>query len=69
MASRRGGVFFPERPHNNTPSDGILSRVSSKISESPILYQGKQAASDAGFVAKKLLRRRWVELRRRWWCS
>lgn len=56
MASRKGGVSLPERPHNNTPSDGILSRVSSKISESPILYQGKRAASDAGFVAKKLLR-------------
>ncbi|GJX08310.1 mitochondrial import receptor subunit TOM9-2 [Tanacetum coccineum] len=29
---------------------GVLSR----ISESPIVYKGKQAASDAGFVLKKL---------------
>ncbi|KAH7863290.1 hypothetical protein Vadar_015775 [Vaccinium darrowii] len=56
MATRKGGVSLPERPHNSSSSDGILSRVSSKISESPIIYQGKRAASDAGFVAKKLLK-------------
>nr|XP_043616809.1 mitochondrial import receptor subunit TOM9-2 [Erigeron canadensis] len=37
-------------------NQGVLSRVSSTISESPIIYKGKQAASDAGFVANKLLR-------------
>ncbi|KAI3757173.1 hypothetical protein L6452_04707 [Arctium lappa] len=37
-------------------SEGVLSRVSSTISESPIVYRGKRAASDAGFVAKKLLK-------------
>ena len=31
-------------------NEGILSR----ISESPIVYKGKRAASDAGFVLKKL---------------
>ncbi|CAI9273183.1 unnamed protein product [Lactuca saligna] len=37
-------------------SEGVLSRVSSTVSESPIVYKGKRAASDAGFVVKKLLR-------------
>ncbi|KAL4557450.1 hypothetical protein LXL04_035627 [Taraxacum kok-saghyz] len=37
-------------------NEGVLSRVSSSISESPIVYKGKQAASDAGFVVKKLLK-------------
>ncbi|KAJ9540147.1 hypothetical protein OSB04_026653 [Centaurea solstitialis] len=37
-------------------SDGVLSRISSSISESPVVYRGKQAASDAGFVVKKLLK-------------
>ncbi|KAL8547891.1 hypothetical protein ACS0TY_007269 [Phlomoides rotata] len=37
-------------------SGGILSRVSSAVSESPIVYQGKKAASDTAFVAKKLLK-------------
>ncbi|KAJ0570336.1 putative mitochondrial import receptor subunit Tom22 [Helianthus annuus] len=36
--------------------DGVLARVSSTISESPIVYKGKRVASDAGFVAKKLLK-------------
>ncbi|KAL8233243.1 hypothetical protein R6Q57_003021 [Mikania cordata] len=37
-------------------NDGVISRVSSSIYESPIVYKGKRVASDAGFVAKKLLR-------------
>ncbi|KAF5780038.1 putative mitochondrial import receptor subunit Tom22 [Helianthus annuus] len=37
-------------------NEGVLSRVSSSISESPIVYKGKRVASDAGFVAKKLLK-------------
>ncbi|KAD4584020.1 hypothetical protein E3N88_21621 [Mikania micrantha] len=37
-------------------NDGVISRFSSSISESPIVYKGKRVASDAGFVAKKLLR-------------
>lgn len=36
--------------------DGILSRVSSAVSESPVVYRGKKAASDSAFVAKKLLK-------------
>ncbi|KAI3721763.1 hypothetical protein L2E82_32781 [Cichorium intybus] len=37
-------------------SEGVLSRISSTVSESPIVYKGKRAASDAGFVVKKLLK-------------
>ncbi|KAK7345728.1 hypothetical protein VNO77_16338 [Canavalia gladiata] len=52
MASqaRRGGVSLPDRPRNDTVS------VITKISRSPIVSRGKQAAGDAAFVAKKLLR-------------
>ncbi|KAL3828090.1 hypothetical protein ACJIZ3_016892 [Penstemon smallii] len=40
-----------------SPSDGgILSRFSSTISESPIVYRGKRAAADTAFVAKRLLK-------------
>lgn len=49
MASRKGGA----RPIQD---EGIISRVSSTISQSPIVYQGKRAASDVGQVAKKLLK-------------
>ncbi|GFY99540.1 translocase of outer membrane 22-V [Actinidia rufa] len=52
MAARKGGVSLPERPHNGGRSDGILSRISTTISQSPIVFQGKRAA----FVAKNLLR-------------
>ena len=40
----------------NSSSEGVLSRISSTVSESPIVYKGKRAASDAGFVVKKLLK-------------
>ncbi|KAK4351662.1 hypothetical protein RND71_030975 [Anisodus tanguticus] len=53
MSSKKGGVSLPDRPG---AGDGIISRVSSSISQSPIVYQGKRAASDAAFVAKKLLK-------------
>ncbi|WOG81192.1 hypothetical protein DCAR_0100337 [Daucus carota subsp. sativus] len=33
----------------------IISRVSSSVSDSPIVYRGKKAAADTGFVVKKLL--------------
>ncbi|KAL6968144.1 Mitochondrial import receptor subunit TOM9-2 [Sarracenia purpurea var. burkii] len=55
MAARRGGVSLPER-RDKGRSEGVLSRVSSTISQSPIVFQGKRAASDAAFVAKKLLK-------------
>ncbi|OIW01658.1 hypothetical protein TanjilG_04626 [Lupinus angustifolius] len=56
MASqaRRGGVSLPERP-NHSKSDQSLSLIT-KITRSPIVSRGKQAAGDASFVAKKLLK-------------
>ncbi|KAL7113177.1 hypothetical protein ACP275_04G046700 [Erythranthe tilingii] len=48
MAPKKGGA---------SPSDGgIISRVSSSVSQSPVVYRGKKAASDTAFVAKKLLK-------------
>lgn len=55
MSSKKGGVSLPDRPGAGA-GDGILSRFSSSISESPIVYQGKRAASDVAFVAKKLFK-------------
>ncbi|MCD7471291.1 Mitochondrial import receptor subunit TOM9-2 [Datura stramonium] len=55
MSSKKGGVSLPDRAGAGV-GDGILSRVTSSISQSPIVYQGKRAASDASFVAKKLLK-------------
>ncbi|CBI37180.3 hypothetical protein PVL29_008995 [Vitis rotundifolia] len=53
MASQgRRGVSDRRNPKN----EGILSRVSNSISQSPILFQGRQAASDAAVVAKKLFK-------------
>lgn len=37
-------------------NEGVLSRVSSTISESPIVNKGKQVASDTGYVVRKLIR-------------
>ncbi|PSS31190.1 Mitochondrial import receptor subunit TOM9-2 like [Actinidia chinensis var. chinensis] len=56
MAARKGGVSLRERPHNGGRNDGILSRISTTISQSPIVFQGKRTACKAAFVAKKLLR-------------
>ncbi|XP_057958826.1 mitochondrial import receptor subunit TOM9-2-like [Malania oleifera] len=36
--------------------EGVLARVSSTISQSPIVYQGRRAASDASYVTKRLLK-------------
>ncbi|GAB2281826.1 Mitochondrial import receptor subunit TOM9-2 [Dionaea muscipula] len=58
--SRKGGVSLPERPirskNSTTNNEGILSRISSTVSQSPILHQGKRAAGDAAYVAKRLLK-------------
>ncbi|KAL2922974.1 Mitochondrial import receptor subunit TOM9-2 [Bienertia sinuspersici] len=35
---------------------GILGRVTSTVSESPIFQKGKDSADDAAFVTKKLLK-------------
>ncbi|XP_047333169.1 mitochondrial import receptor subunit TOM9-2-like [Impatiens glandulifera] len=34
---------------------GILSKFSNAVSQSPIVYRGKRAASDVGYVANRLL--------------
>ncbi|KAL6492535.1 Mitochondrial import receptor subunit TOM9-2 [Orobanche gracilis] len=48
MSSKRGGA---------SPSDArILSRISSSVSQSPVVYRGKKVASDTAFVAKKLMK-------------
>ncbi|MBA0579510.1 mitochondrial import receptor subunit TOM9-2 [Gossypium raimondii] len=49
---RRGGISLPERSSASKPHSNILHRITS----SPIVSRGKQAASDAAFVSKKLLR-------------
>ncbi|CAI9107554.1 OLC1v1006931C1 [Oldenlandia corymbosa var. corymbosa] len=55
MSARAGGVSLPGRGAAGK-SGGVLSRVTSSFSESPIVYKGKRVASDASFVAKKLLK-------------
>ncbi|THU74344.1 hypothetical protein C4D60_Mb04t32360 [Musa balbisiana] len=47
---RRGSL-----PGAGRSGDGVLARVSSSISNSPVVYRGRRAASDAATVAKKLL--------------
>ncbi|XP_073111489.1 LOW QUALITY PROTEIN: mitochondrial import receptor subunit TOM9-2 [Elaeis guineensis] len=47
---RRGSL-----PGTSRDGEGLLSRVSSSISQSPIVYRGKVAASEAATVSKKLL--------------
>ncbi|XVE77976.1 hypothetical protein DITRI_Ditri13aG0107200 [Diplodiscus trichospermus] len=49
---KRGGVYLPDRRSASKPDNGILARITS----SPVVSRGKQAASDAAFVSKKLLR-------------
>ncbi|KAE8685048.1 Mitochondrial import receptor subunit TOM9-1 [Hibiscus syriacus] len=49
---KRGGVSLPERRSASKPESNILARITS----SPIVSRGKQAASDASFVSKKLIR-------------
>ncbi|XP_047308549.1 mitochondrial import receptor subunit TOM9-2-like [Impatiens glandulifera] len=56
MASQGGKKRLSiSRSSSSDSEGGILSRVSSAVSQSPIVYRGKQAASDAGYVAKRLL--------------
>ncbi|KAK4363649.1 hypothetical protein RND71_018890 [Anisodus tanguticus] len=54
MSSKKGGVSLPDR--SGAGNDGIISRFSSSISQTPMVYQGKRVVSDAAFVAKKLLK-------------
>ncbi|OMO64979.1 Translocase of outer membrane [Corchorus capsularis] len=50
--SRRGGSGQPDRRSGSKAESSILT----KITSSSIVSRGKQAASDAAFVSKKLLR-------------
>ncbi|EXB46006.1 hypothetical protein L484_015866 [Morus notabilis] len=54
MASqaRRGGVSLPDRRNSKKEESGVIAR----ISHSEIVSRGKQAASDAAIVTKKLLK-------------
>ncbi|KAF8401981.1 hypothetical protein HHK36_012932 [Tetracentron sinense] len=55
MASRgRKGISLPGTIDNG--NEGILARVSNTVSQSPIVHRSKQAASDAAYVTKKLLK-------------
>ncbi|XP_018827113.1 mitochondrial import receptor subunit TOM9-2-like [Juglans microcarpa x Juglans regia] len=55
MASQpgRGGVSLPERRAPKSESNGSII---SKLSGSPIVSRGRQAASDAVLVTRKLLK-------------
>ncbi|URD79286.1 Saposin-like type B, region 1 family protein [Musa troglodytarum] len=53
-SSRRASL--PRRGGADGASEGVLARVSSSISQSRIVAQGKAAAAETGTVAKKLLR-------------
>lgn len=63
MASQKNkkGAYITGSSNSN---EGILARVTSTISQSPIVFKGKQAASDAAFVTKKLMlstgRKAWI---------
>ncbi|KAH7856892.1 hypothetical protein Vadar_006639 [Vaccinium darrowii] len=37
-------------------NDGILSRITTGVSNSPVLYRGKKAASNAACLTKRLLK-------------
>ncbi|KAJ6880955.1 mitochondrial import receptor subunit TOM9-2-like [Populus alba x Populus x berolinensis] len=50
--SRRGGLSLPDRRGSSKQEPNILA----KINNTQIVSKGKQAASDAVFVAKKLLK-------------
>ncbi|KAJ7977178.1 Mitochondrial import receptor subunit TOM9-2 [Quillaja saponaria] len=55
MASqgRKGGISLPDkRSRSNNEQTSLISR----ISQSQLVSRGKQAASDAAFVSKKLLK-------------
>ncbi|KAA8527810.1 hypothetical protein F0562_035321 [Nyssa sinensis] len=55
MASQSGKRLSLSRS-NSSGSEGIISRVSSTVSQSPIVYRGKRAASDAAYVTKRLMK-------------
>ncbi|KAG5560436.1 hypothetical protein RHGRI_003674 [Rhododendron griersonianum] len=56
MASQGKNRLSKHKPTNSNDDDGILSRISTGVSNSPVLYSGKKAASNAACVAKRLLK-------------
>ncbi|KAL6970616.1 Mitochondrial import receptor subunit TOM9-2 [Sarracenia purpurea var. burkii] len=52
----QGGKRSSLSRSSSNDSEGILSRISSGVSQSPIVYRGKRAASDAAYVTKRLLK-------------
>ncbi|KAI8566540.1 hypothetical protein RHMOL_Rhmol02G0048500 [Rhododendron molle] len=55
MASQGKNHLSKHKP-SNSDDDGILYRISTGVSNSPVLYRGKKAASNAACVAKRLLK-------------
>ncbi|KAI4319501.1 hypothetical protein MLD38_033090 [Melastoma candidum] len=54
--ARRGGVSLPDKRGNPRSSSSASSKsIVSSIAEHPIVARGKQVASDAAYVTKKLL--------------
>ncbi|KAM6565041.1 hypothetical protein CsatB_025039 [Cannabis sativa] len=51
--SRKGGISLPER---RNPKKDESKSIVLRISQSEIVARGKQAATDAAFVTKKLLK-------------
>ncbi|XP_058202118.1 mitochondrial import receptor subunit TOM9-2-like [Rhododendron vialii] len=56
MASQGKNRLSKHKPNNSNDDDGILSRISTGVSNSPVLYSGKKVASNAACAAKRLLK-------------
>ncbi|KAH7842614.1 hypothetical protein Vadar_007347 [Vaccinium darrowii] len=56
MASSKSGKRASLPRSNSDNNEGILTRVSTAVSQSPIVNTTKQAASDAGYITKRLLK-------------
>ncbi|XP_022996184.1 mitochondrial import receptor subunit TOM9-2-like [Cucurbita maxima] len=54
MASRKGGVSLPER--RGSKAEGNKNGIISRFYQSSAVTRGREAASNAVFVSKKLLR-------------
>ncbi|CAN6554098.1 hypothetical protein ACFX2I_004013 [Malus domestica] len=50
--ARKGGISLPERRNPKKEGDGVIA----KLAQSEIVIRGKQAANDAAFVTKKLMK-------------
>ncbi|CAB4291425.1 hypothetical protein PRUPE_8G216100 [Prunus persica] len=50
--ARKGGISLPERRNPKKDDEGVIA----KFSQSQVVVRGKQAANDAAFVTKKLMK-------------